>query len=310
MSSFLAFKGKICPKEIYVAVSGGVDSVVMCAFLAESRDVKVLHCNHQVPQYLEHEDRIEAMVREFCKHLGVDIKVIANDIDYDECQSLEAQCHDFRMRCYNSLDRDVVVCHHLNDAYESMLMNAFCGQAHYAPIPMITDLLNGHRLIRPFLKTTQENILEYAERHDLNQFVYHDPMNNDKSFRRNLMRHEVIPYLESHKLTSRKIALKRLMECYDMKDSSDDGIAMRYPLKSVPRSTKSPEHVQTVFQACKTAAGKHLVRLKWLNSDVFDFSLNDIPKMSSEEIAKHIHTFRQKYAQPLSESMSDNNWTQ
>ena len=53
--------GKI-PKRVAIAVSGGIDSMAVLAFLRRSRDVVVLDYNHGTP----YAPKAEALVRAYC----------------------------------------------------------------------------------------------------------------------------------------------------------------------------------------------------------------------------------------------------
>ena len=53
--------GKI-PKQVAIAVSGGIDSMAVLDFLRRSRDVVVLHYNHGTP----YAPKAEALVRAYC----------------------------------------------------------------------------------------------------------------------------------------------------------------------------------------------------------------------------------------------------
>ena len=53
------------PKQVAIAVSGGIDSMAALDFLRRSRDVVVLHYNHGTP----YAPKAEALVRAYCmKH--------------------------------------------------------------------------------------------------------------------------------------------------------------------------------------------------------------------------------------------------
>jgi tRNA(Ile)-lysidine synthase len=207
---------------VSIAVSMGVDSVVFSHFLAMGkRRLKLLHVNHQT-KYAPKAEKAFLKYGEYLRTLDCHNSfytsksvsyVLGKDLDYFGKKEADLRAfrytafeNHFRPRVFGS---QLVVCHHLGDAVESYLMNCLNGQPEYYPIPKSTQR-ESYEVIRPFLKTSKANILYYAEKHDLLRFVEEDPSNKNLKFRRNWVRHKLIPVINKEYKGLEKIVRKRL----------------------------------------------------------------------------------------------------
>ena len=62
------------PRQVAVAVSGGIDSMAVLDFLRRKHDVLVLHYNHGTP----YAPKAEQLVRDYCEEHGVQVIVGTN----------------------------------------------------------------------------------------------------------------------------------------------------------------------------------------------------------------------------------------
>lgn len=170
------------PDELYLACSGGVDSMVAFHFLSRAgRDVKCLYFNHGT----EHGDIAQSFLEGF---LGPQLIVGHIDGVVPKGRSRE----DFwRERRYNFLDsfqdRKVITCHHLDDQIETLIQGFVHG------VIGKTICYSRGNYLRPFLKVAKSTFMDYSRRHNI-QFVQ-DPSNNDVRHTRNRIRHNIIPEL-------------------------------------------------------------------------------------------------------------------
>lgn len=89
----------------------------------------------------------------------------------------------------------IALAHNHNDQTETIIMRFLRGTGTKGLCGMPeTRLLEGIPLIRPLLNTTRAEIETYAQTHQL-QFQ-HDETNDETIFRRNKLRHEIIPALK------------------------------------------------------------------------------------------------------------------
>ena len=184
--------------KLVLAVSGGVDSMVMLELFSQTEyEFVVAHCNFKLRG--EESDFDEVFVREYCEQRG--ITFYHNTFDTEECAliegiSIEMAARDLRYQWfYQILDEfsftAVATAHHQDDIIETILLNLSRGTG----IRGITGIhpING-RLIRPMLFTNHKNILDYAEINNVPFRV--DSSNNELVYQRNIIRHKVIPVLK------------------------------------------------------------------------------------------------------------------
>ena len=169
------------PKRLYLACSGGIDSMFALHFLkAGGRDV--------TPLYFNHGTEFGQSCENFLKSL--DIGAIYGKIEKmpEKSRSLE----DFWRECrYNFLDQftdaPVVTVHHLDDQIETLLQGVCHGR-----LDRIIPYKRGN-YIRPFIYVSKQEIKDYAHRHSLTYL--NDPSNEDVRFTRNRIRNKIIPEL-------------------------------------------------------------------------------------------------------------------
>jgi tRNA(Ile)-lysidine synthase len=183
--------------NILLAVSGGVDSMVMLHLLKNTGfNVGVAHCNFQL-RGLE-SDGDQELVKTACQEaaipffvkkfdtevyasaLGISIQMAARELRYAYFRELlETQAFDY-----------VATAHHLNDSVESILLNfirgtGIDGMAGIAP--------RKDQFIRPLLFATRTSILNYAVAEKISW--REDSSNATDEYQRNFVRHQIIPKL-------------------------------------------------------------------------------------------------------------------
>lgn len=170
------------PKKIAVAVSGGKDSMVVLDFLLKGgRDITVLHYNHGS----EHAEQAESFVREHCVKNNLKLFVGKNVERPAKNMSKEDFWRKKRYEFFaNVKNIPIVTAHHLNDAVETWLFTSLNGNPYTIPVKR-------DNFIRPFLITEQKVLDSWAEKKNVPWID--DPSNEDVSFRRNYIRHVLLP---------------------------------------------------------------------------------------------------------------------
>ena len=184
--------------RILVAVSGGVDSVVLLHVLIElDCTVEVAHVNYHLRG--SNSDGDEAFVRRLCEEMSIPIHVHHVWLK-DQLESLpgslQEEARNIRYTYFEEIlnTRDltkVATAHHLDDNIETVLLNLVkgSGPSGMTGIPRV----NG-RIIRPLLDCTHEEIIIYARSR---QLIWRtDATNDNLIYDRNRMRHSVIPEIE------------------------------------------------------------------------------------------------------------------
>ena len=183
-------------KNIVIALSGGIDSVVLLHFLNSHYpgNIRAVHINHNLSK---HSKDWSLFCKELCHKQDVEFKSI--DINIKTSSNVEENA---RKKRYNSLKSELskneVLCtaHHQEDQSETFLLQLFRGSgvAGLASMPKMKSFADTF-LYRPFLNISKQLIVDYATKYNLDWVE--DDSNNNLNFKRNLLRLEFIPKLES-----------------------------------------------------------------------------------------------------------------
>lgn len=185
-------------QKILLAVSGGIDSVVMTDLFSKAGYVfGIAHCNFRLRG--DESDGDEAFVKRLAAAYqvpffstgfdtasaahtaGISIQMAARDLRYDWLNQLLIQeGYDF-----------LATAHHLNDIIETVLLNLTRGTGIHG---LAGIRMKAGKLIRPLLFATREEIQAYVEAQGLKW--REDSSNESVKYYRNLIRHEVIPVLK------------------------------------------------------------------------------------------------------------------
>ena len=183
-------------KKIVVALSGGIDSVVLLHFLNKHYpgNVRAVHINHNLSKY---SDEWCAFCERICNSDKIEFKYIS--INLENSSNIEENA---RKKRYLSLKSELrvgeILCtaHHQEDQAETFLLQLFRGSgvAGLASMPKIKSI-GDSELYRPFLNISKQKIVDYASKNHLKWIE--DDSNLDTNFKRNLLRIEFLPKLSS-----------------------------------------------------------------------------------------------------------------
>lgn len=184
--------------RILVAVSGGVDSVVLCHLLkGVGVSFGVAHCNFQLRG--EDSELDAAFVKKLANQLGVrayqtqfeteqlaataktSIQLLARKLRYDWLGDIrKTEGFDY-----------IATAHHTNDSIETALYNFAKGSG----IRGIRGMLPKNRsVIHPLLFADKDMIEQYAAKHDIAYRA--DASNATDKYTRNKIRHHILPVLK------------------------------------------------------------------------------------------------------------------
>jgi tRNA(Ile)-lysidine synthase len=207
--------------KLLLAVSGGVDSVVLCELCKQAGyDFMIAHCNFQLRgeeserdgafvKQLAEKYEVEVLVKKFDTQKYADenklsIQVAARELRYSWfAELLQKIKTDFNLEVQNSPFRGAPVgertqfrgflltAHHANDNIETLLMNFFKGTGINGLHGILPKQGN---IIRPLLFAKKEQLSEFAVANNLN-FV-EDSSNASDKYTRNYFRNQLIPDLQ------------------------------------------------------------------------------------------------------------------
>jgi tRNA(Ile)-lysidine synthase len=196
--AFIASENLISPKDkILLAVSGGIDSVVMTdLFHRAGYDFGIAHCNFRLRGQESNEDQFfvydlakkynvpfstkKFLTKKDAKHNGISIQMAARELRYVWFAEL--------------IKKEGYICvataHHLDDQAETFFINLLRNTG----IAGLHGILPRQgNLIRPLLFTHRDAIETYAKKHKLK--FREDSSNAESKYLRNKIRHEIIPLM-------------------------------------------------------------------------------------------------------------------
>ncbi len=182
------------PKQLYLACSGGVDSIGALTFLTHNnrRNIK--------PVFFNHGTETSKKALDFLLSQGYDPLVGNIQKAKDKTESWEEYWRNQRYKFFNSLDNNIITCHHLNDAVESWVFSSLHGEGKLIP-PV------NKNVIRPFLITTKEQLKDICLKADKKWIE--DETNLNLSFARNRIRHVLMPEILKINLGIEKVIKKK-----------------------------------------------------------------------------------------------------
>jgi tRNA(Ile)-lysidine synthase len=181
--------------KLLLAVSGGVDSVVLCELCRRAGfDFAVAHCNFKLRG--ADSERDEAFVRELAGKYGVDFYVTHFDtaaIAKEEKKSIETMARELRYAWFEKLRVEhgfacIATAHHADDNMETVLMNFFRGTG----MKGMRGMQAKHsEIVRPLLFARRSELEAFLEANEL-AFVS-DHTNFEDDYTRNYFRNQLIP---------------------------------------------------------------------------------------------------------------------
>ncbi len=183
---------------VLLAVSGGLDSVVMMRLFSECGfRFGIAHCNFQLrgPESEKDEDFVRNLASDsgvpffhrafetekLAREQGISIQMAARDVRYKWFEEIRQQNH------YHY----VATAHHLTDQAETILINLIRGTG----IAGLHGILpkTGH-LVRPLMFATREHIESYAAQNAI--LFRNDSSNDEVKYQRNRIRHQLLPVIK------------------------------------------------------------------------------------------------------------------
>lgn len=194
-----------------IAVSGGVDSVVLLDILSKNKNLELIvaHFDHGIrPKSAED----VVFVRDISKKYGYEFFTERKELGANASEALarEARYTFLKKVLQNTKAKAIITAHHRDDQLETALINLVRGTGRKG----LSSLSDSDDLVRPLLDYTKNQILNYAKSHDLSWIE--DESNQDEKYLRNRIR----KVLAKDKNTDHKKRLATVIK--DAKKTNDE----------------------------------------------------------------------------------------
>ena len=191
---------KYTSAKVLLAVSGGVDSMVLLHLLKNSSiNFEVAHCNFNLRG--EESDKDYLFVKKSC----LQYDIVFNGKKFDTTAfakenglSIQMAARQLRYNWFSEIIQTkkldyLATAHHQNDQTETVLLNILRGKGSFTWEGM--SVFN-KSIIRPLLNISKKDLIAYAKE---NKIEWREDSSNEKSdYQRNYLRNTIIPELEKH----------------------------------------------------------------------------------------------------------------
>ncbi|MCX8480565.1 MAG: tRNA lysidine(34) synthetase TilS, partial [Sediminibacterium sp.] len=158
---------KIKSPHFFVAVSGGVDSMVLVNLLIQNQIIfTILHCNFQLRE--QESDGDEDFVIQFSLQNNIPyfVKKIKIKNDEEVVNGIQEKARTLRYQWFGEIMKNyenafLLTAHHKNDVIETFLHNLFRGTGING-LSGIDEINFIQKIIRPFIHFYKEEIIHYA----------------------------------------------------------------------------------------------------------------------------------------------------
>ncbi len=245
-------------KKLAVALSGGVDSVVLLHVLQGLQPgigyrLSAIHVHHGLSP---NAGRWTAFCRSLCRQLGVPLAVRRVKV-VKRGKGLESAARDARYAAFRKTPCDIIaLAHQLDDQAETVLMNLLRGAGVRGASGMPAHApFHGKALLRPLLEVSRKDLMAYARRHALEWAE--DESNADEALTRNFVRRRLGPVLDL-RFPAWRHALARAARHFARRELTAEDVLRAYLREKGLKSPSEARLADMLRQLVSGASGTRL----------------------------------------------------
>jgi tRNA(Ile)-lysidine synthase TilS/MesJ len=172
---------KPLPSHLFLAFSGGVDSVACLEWLNKKHHLTLVYLNHRDPIAEEEEAAVDLIADSY------NLKVIKFRSRVVPKKNKEHVWRNERYHVFHNINGPVITCHHLDDCVETWVWKSLTG------VPSVIPYQHKN-VIRPFRTTRKYDFIDLVKRKNL--FHFEDFTNSLPDYAtRNYIRNVVMPHV-------------------------------------------------------------------------------------------------------------------
>lgn len=266
----------IQPGRYVVAVSGGVDSVVLLDMLASlprnSYAFTIAHFDHGIRQE-SGEDKVfvHGLARRYNMPFVYDEGNLGSDAS--EATARKAR-YAFLYRVKDMTQaRAIVTAHHEDDVLETAVLNTMRGTGRKG----VSALRSTDEIVRPLLHIPKTEIHNYAKAHTLQW--QEDATNTDLRYKRNFVRHKLVPKLT---MSQRKDLVDHIVRLRSLNAEIDKALAEHLESQAHPYSVNRAFFIQL----------PHDISREYLAFWLRHHGVRDFDRKSLQRIVVHAKTLQ------------------
>ena len=184
-------------EKLFLAVSGGMDSMVLLSLFSKFENLCVLHVNYKLRG--KDSDLDEELVRSVCTSLNVKCSVyVVSDKDKQKMKNgnLQFEARKIRYKFFKNQTKyfpksKILLAHHADDQVETFLLQLIRNSGISGLMAMKKK---NKKLLRPLLPFKKKKLKQFAEKYKL---IWREDLSNQSLiYNRNRIRNVWIPLLE------------------------------------------------------------------------------------------------------------------
>jgi tRNA(Ile)-lysidine synthase len=171
-------------REVYVACSGGVDSMAVVDFLMKNHKVNLLFFDHGTETSRDARQFLEDRYHPSINHARMNLEIGNITRLKNKSESWEEYWRIQRYEWFHSFDVSVITAHHLDDCVETWIWSSMHGEGKIIPY-------SSKNVIRPFRLNRKTEFTNWCR--NKNVPWVEDSSNSDAKYMRNFIRQEILP---------------------------------------------------------------------------------------------------------------------